>query len=219
MTLLAEPAGTIGSASALERLLTVVRRHPLTRRLKPWVRDAVWTIKGAWIRNPPANRDVRSILFVCKGNICRSPFAAALCTRRLAETGRAGIRVSSAGIQATSDARPPQDACEVAACHGLSLEGHVPQLLTRELLLEHDLTVVMEGAQLWTLRRRFPDCAQRVILLSLFDADRTGGYARYNLSDPFGHPRAAYEACYDRIDGAVTGLLAAVVRAEGTGQC
>lgn len=101
---------------------------------------------------------------------------------------------------------------------GVSLDGHRPRTLTRELMDAHDMIVVMESSQMELLRTRHRELRDRVFLLSLFD-EGASGLERYTISDPFGLPRAAYEECYRRIDCAVEALLTALgVRAPVSAQ-
>ena len=92
----------------------------------------------------------------------------------------------------------------------LSLDEHVPQPLTSDLVGESDLLVVMELAQLRTVRAMFPDRAASVVLLSLFDEAAAGPYERCNIEDPFGQPAARYTYCYERVARATDGLLDAL---------
>ena len=84
------------------------------------------------------------ILFVCTGNICRSPMAAAIARDLLDRAGRSDVRVASAGTFALEGHAPTSDAVLAAEAHGLSLDGHRAQQLTRELAAEADLVVGME---------------------------------------------------------------------------
>jgi protein-tyrosine phosphatase len=150
-------------------------------------------------------------LFVCLGNICRSPFAAVLAERRFRELGVTGIHCASAGISTRQSNRAPEYACEVAeAAYGVSLRDHRPQTMTRELADTFDLIVVMEAGQLEQLRAAYPYARARTVLLSLFDADGVPAYQRYHIDDPFSQPRAAFEASYRRIDRAVSRLIEAL---------
>ncbi|MGE0463315.1 MAG: low molecular weight protein-tyrosine-phosphatase [Vicinamibacterales bacterium] len=192
------------------RAVTALLTNPVTMALKRPLRDLAWSLRGAALNNPPLPDRVESVLFVCLGNICRSPFAAVLAARRLDDANLAGVRCASAGIRTTQGARPPENACDVAAAYGLSLSAHRPQTLTRDLVERHDLIVVMEAAQLEALRASYPDAARRLVLLSLLDGRAAKGYERYNIADPFSRPRADFEACYERIDRAVTSLVSRI---------
>ena len=173
------------------------------------LREAWWWFKGMNVMNPPLPERVQSMLFVCLGNICRSPFAALIAARRLEQAEDTRIRCASAGIRTTQAARSPHEAREVAAAFGVSLDEHRPQTLTRELVDEYDLIVVMELRQLETLREAYPDAVDRIVLLSLFDPDAGTPYERVNIQDPFSRPRDAFVSCYERIDRAVNALLLA----------
>jgi protein-tyrosine phosphatase len=202
--------------SAGERAVAAVLRHPLGRALKRLGRDLWWRLKAIGIRNPKLPERVESVLFVCLGNICRSPFAALVASNRSPHPGPAR-RFASAGISTKQAARPPREACDAGAVYGVGLSDHRPQTLTRELMEAFDLIVVMEATQLERLRRSYPDAAARVVLLSLFDPEATGGYERCNIADPFSRPRAEFDACYRRIDRATAKLLAELDSAAGRG--
>lgn len=204
--------------SAVDRAVSAVLTHPLAMRIKQPARDLWWTVAGAGLKNPALPDDVRSILFVCLGNICRSPFAALLADRRLADAGETRIRCASAGLRTTQGHASPQEAQEAAAGFGLSLSDHRPQTLTYELVAASDLIVVMEAAQFRHLQMSYPDHAGRVLLLSLYDERATGAFERYHIADPFSRPRAAFEYCYRRIDRAVSSLLVAVESGRPAGQ-
>jgi protein-tyrosine phosphatase len=190
------------------RALTAVLTHPAVMALKRPLKDAWWSVKGRHVINPPLPAGVRSILFVCLGNICRSPFAAVLAERRLREQRMGGIRCASAGISTRQSNRAPAFACEVAeADYGVSLREHRPQTMTRELADTFDLIVVMEAGQLDQLRATYPHARSRIVLLSLFDAEGVSAHQRYHIDDPFSQPRAAFGASYQRIDRALTRLI------------
>src|SRR5438309_3067622 len=85
----------------------------------------------------------KRILLVCTGNICRSPLAAALLQRALAQRGIDGLDVASAGTGAWDGAPVSEGAYLVGLERGLDLSGHRARLLTRELVEEADLILTM----------------------------------------------------------------------------
>jgi len=188
------------------------RRSPLMLALRGLARSAMWRMRERRIRNPPLPPQVRSILFVCKGNICRSPFAAFHADALCRELGVAGVRHTSAGIKPSQANACPADALATAAVRGYDMSGWRPVLLTTELMDAHDLVVVMEVAQLETLRARWPRHTSRIVLLSLFgeaaDRRRLDAWSRLNIADPFGRGREAFERCYARLDLALRDLCA-----------
>jgi protein-tyrosine phosphatase len=191
-------------ASLFDRAMRFALTNPLSMAIKAPVRDLVWSVQGRGLENPVLRSPILSILFVCKGNICRSPFAALLASHHLSRSGSATSCVS-AGISTTQANRSPQHACEAARHYGIDLESHRPIQLTRALISSSDLIAVMEASQLLELRASYPEAADRVFLLSLLDDRR--GYSRYNIADPFGESRKAFDACYERINVIVERLL------------
>ena len=180
--------------------------------LKRAVKDAWWTWRGRAIANPPLPPNPHSLLFVCLGNICRSPFAEAIAARRAQELSIDSLQYASAGLRAKAK-EPPQDAKAAARTFGVSLDAHEATAMTPELAASLDIIVVMESDQMDTVHRAYPATRGRVFLLSLFDRDATG-LDRYNITDPFAGPLAAYDASYRRIDRAVSALLIAVASAR-----
>ena len=194
------------AGAVLRGIIHRVLTHPLTMAAKAPIKDVLWTVRGRGLRNPPFAREVRSALFLCHGNICRSPFAA---ERAAQLVERAGMRVrcASAGIAANQAKQCPSEARAAAAVFGLNLDDHVPALLTPSMMDEFDLVVVMEAGQMQLLQERFADARPRIVLLPLVDGADRHGYARYNIADPFGQPRAAFDECYRRIDRSLQSLV------------
>ena len=184
--------------------------------LKETVKNVWWTWAGRTIANPPIPGNARSLLFVCLGNICRSPFAEAIAIRRAREFSIGSLRYASAGIQARTK-EPPQEAKAAAKSFGVSLDMHEAKPLTAELAAAHDMIIVMEYSQMQSVYEAFPGTRGRVYLLSLFDSDASGP-DRYHITDPFASPLAAYDTCYRRIDRAVSALLMAIEHARGAAE-
>jgi protein-tyrosine phosphatase len=198
--------------SAFSTGITAFLRHPAVMRIKHAVRELRWRLTRTAPVNPPIPPEVRSLLFVCLGNICRSPFAGLLARRQLDALGRSDVLSVSAGIRTTQAKRSPREACEAAAAYGLELESHRPLQLTDQLMDAADMVIVMEVGQLAQLRSAYPKHHGRIFLLSLLDAQASRAYERDNIEDPFGRPLAAFHHCYGRINRALGGLIGALPR-------
>ena len=82
-----------------------------------------------------------SVLFLCQANLCRSPMAAALLTRRLTEAGISAV-VTSAGTSALGT--PPDRATvQVMAARRIDIAGHFGRQVTRHDLIAADLVIAM----------------------------------------------------------------------------
>jgi protein-tyrosine phosphatase len=196
-------------AGLVERVLTRVLTHPATMAVKRVVRDARWARHGRGIERQTLPAGPRTLLFVCKGNICRSPFAERLTMQRLAAAGVEGIRCASAGFQVSRELRSPACAVEAARAFGIALDDHTATQLTPEIAASADLIVVHEVEHADLLRRRYPAVADRVVLLPLYGDGRRGrgAYARYNIADPYGKSPEVFGRCYMHIADALDELI------------
>ena len=88
-------------------------------------------------------KESQHVLFVCTGNICRSPLAEAYLKKLLHKGGPPNVRVSSAGIYAIPGNTTPPEGIETAAQIGLDLDSHRARPLTPETVDQADLIVVM----------------------------------------------------------------------------
>lgn len=171
-------------------------------------------------------RPVSRVLFVCHGNICRSPYAAAVLRRELSvahrpagpeqsggraseseEDGRAPERPGVASVGLFGPGRPsPPAARAVAARRGLDLKAHRSRLLEPDEPRPGDLAVVMESWQAERLRRRPGEGdggGAPILLLGDLD-DRPIAHRR--IRDPVDQPEAVFEEVYGRIDRCVRAL-------------
>ena len=108
-----------------------------------------------------------SILFVCTGNRCRSPLAAAIFTRCLQEKGRTQAwQVESAGTWARSGLGADPLTQAAGEQIGLDISQHRTRSVEEVSLGDYDLIVVMEGGHKEALGVEFPEIASRIHLLT-----------------------------------------------------
>jgi protein-tyrosine-phosphatase len=141
---------------------------------------------------------MKRVLFVCTGNICRSPLAQVLLTRALAERGVSEVEVSSAGTGAWDGAPASEGAYLVALECGLDLSEHRARLLTRELVEAADLVFTMARHH----RARVQELGGegRTFVLGEY-AGRSGEEAE--VGDPFGGDLEVYRDTYAELDGLI----------------
>ncbi len=147
---------------------------------------------------------IRSVLILCHGNICRSPFAEACMERRLP-----ALEVSSGGLAAGEGAAADATAMAVAKQFGVDLARHRSHLLVASDLATADLVLVMEAHHAAEVAARTPDVARRTYVLGDFLASRPFG-----IPDPWGEPEAVSAAAFARIEGAVDRLAARIEAAR-----
>lgn len=153
--------------------------------------------KWAVVRLPDT---VESVLFVCKGNICRSPMAAAYFQSLNEKTGMK-MTVRSAGLETTPGKPAHAKAKAVALEHRLSLDLHTTTQVHAELLAESDLIVVMEIMQKIRIQSLYPQWKGKVVLLGRFDP---GG--PIEIADPYSGSTEDFRSCFRQMSRCCDGL-------------
>jgi protein-tyrosine-phosphatase len=146
-----------------------------------------------------AVRPPQSVLFVCHGNIFRSPFAAAVLRRTLEGARVSGVRVESAGLM-TAGRPVAREAIAAAARRGIDLTQHTSQLALADLVRTADLVVVMDELQRQTVCERFGRWPRDVLLLGDFDPTAVASRA---IEDPVEQGPEVCERVYARIERCV----------------
>lgn len=142
------------------------------------------------------------ILFVCLGNICRSPYAAARLAATLAPHLQQRISTDSAGL--IGPGRPSPDiAISVARSRGLDLRDHRSRLFTPTDRTPSSLFAVMEPSHLAALREAFGVPADQLLVLGDLDPERPDIRA---IPDPIEGNESVFADCFARIDRCVAAL-------------
>jgi len=131
-------------------------------------------------RLPATLRRGFEIVFVCRGNIMRSPLAEAVLRAGLAADTRS--LVASAGISATPGTPADERARAFAETRGLSLAQHQAQSLDAALLRRADLLVALDRGIEAEILARHPPARTRTVLLG--GVDSSGRYRGYDILDP-----------------------------------
>ena len=138
------------------RLTMWLGRQRLTRRI---VKRHVRLFGGQTL----AGRRVRRLLFVCHGNICRSPFA-----ERVARTRLDGCSVESAGVRAEPGLRSPARLVRMARTMGVELEDQRSTRVDATQVAGADLILAMDADNYAQLAADFPEAVTKMTLLGLF---------------------------------------------------
>jgi len=142
------------------------------------------------------------ILFVCTGNICRSPMAEYLLRERLGPDSP--WSVGSAGLLAGPGMPASPEAVAVLQERGVDGRGHRSRPLDRAHVDAATVIVVMTNAHRDMLQALFPGAEEKVFLLNAF----SNGNRNADIDDPIGLPSETYERVFREIETALRGLAA-----------
>jgi protein-tyrosine phosphatase len=156
------------------------------------------------------------ILFVCLGNICRSPTAEAVMSALVHEQGLdQSIEVDSAGTGGWHVGSPPDERAGAAALQrGIILQGSARQV-TRSDFDDFDLLVAMDSSNFSELRRMAPheQTRAKVHLLREFDPQHKDA-GDLDVPDPYYGGSSGFDDVLDLVQAACVGLLAQIMASE-----
>jgi protein-tyrosine-phosphatase len=170
--------------------------HPLRRRI------ARWRLSRMGLP--------RSVVFVCTGNICRSPYAAHAFVAVLPQELREFMIVGSAGFVGP-DRRTPENGLFAASAHGVDLRAHRSHVLNPDLVQGVDLLVVMETEHRDRLLRSFAAPPNRIIVLGDLDPEPID---TRTVRDPIFQEVEVFTDTYARIDRCLAELYRALADEE-----
>ncbi|MEO8623418.1 MAG: hypothetical protein ABI625_20245 [bacterium] len=207
--------------SLLKRLLKRIAPRALLLAVRDY-RESNATTRSVYVRlrmarllglrrdRPKVTRATKNFLFVCYGNIMRSPMAAALLEQRAAERGDV-VDVRSAGTNAKPGRRAEPRAIAAAVAHGVSLERHGATLISERDMKWADVIFAMDYRNETELVHRFPWAEDKIALLGAFALD---GHVDVSIPDPYSEDVATLDECYGRLAVAVDALTGQL--ADGT---
>ncbi len=143
----------------------------------------------------------KSILVLCHGNICRSPYVELLLRKSL---DASAFEIRSAGLRTTSGKPADASALRVAEGHDIDLSAHSTKQIEKEELGGADLILVMDPTHLRYLKEMGASALQRTVLFGAFSLG--AGFSMV-ISDPYGKPDEAFQECYRHLNAASASFL------------
>jgi len=142
--------------------------------------------------------DIKSVLFVCTGNSCRSVMAETLLKKYLKDMGKSHIAVHSAGVASFEGLPPTLETVEVLKNEGIDVSGSRSKKMTLDLLNSSDVILAMEEFHVDEIARVAPWVTKKTHLLKEYGLN---GKRSQNsgVHDPIGRPRKDYDACFQAI--------------------
>ena len=172
------------------------------RIVLPILRDIYWAFAGSTLKNPTIRERPTTCLFVCLGNVCRSPFAERYAAKAATSLQISEVTFVSAGLSVSTQNPPPAEAIAAAQFFGVDIKEHRSTPVTAYLLARSDMIITMEASHFRYLENNFPQFKQRLFLLPLFGNGSVKLVRRFsslNIADPYGMPAEEFKSCYCRI--------------------
>lgn len=152
---------------------------------------------------------MKHVLFICTGNVCRSPMAEGLLRHMAGDR----VKVASAGLGAGHGQPPSAHAIEVLGKEGIDIADIRSQPVSAHLLQQADYIFTMTRDHLDMLLLLFPEMASKTRLLRFEEAAKGG---RADVTDPIGGTRATYESCKADIQRAMSHVIPLVTGEKNT---
>jgi len=137
---------------------------------------------------------VKRLVFICRGNICRSPYAEY-------KAIQLGLSAISMGIYADGKSSAHHVAIKQSAKRNVELLPHISSILTTDNLLESDLIICMEPWQANSVKLSNADPKYQNTLLGLWCNSKA-----VIIPDPYGKPEIYFKKCFDQIDNALLNI-------------
>lgn len=146
-----------------------------------------------------SSKNKKKLLFICTGNICRSPMAEYLMKQKLGENS--DWEISSAGLFASTGVPASLKALNVLRQRGIEMRAHRSRMLTLDMVKEADIIVVMTELQFAQLTAMYPFAENKTFVLGQF------AEGEIDINDPIGLTDEVYEDICKRIEQCLNGLL------------
>jgi protein-tyrosine phosphatase len=169
----------------------------------------IGSVASAWRRagaKPVLPSEAKSVVFVCHGNIMRSPVAEAMLKRELEKHSPTNVTVTSAGMHAINGRVADPRAQTVAPEFGVSVTAHQAQVVTQTLVDSSDLLVVMDIQNAAEFLLRYPQASNKLFMLRQF-SEHSRGPGR-DIPDPYPADEEFMRQCCGMLRECVDGLSA-----------
>lgn len=171
------------------------------RRVKLFLKDIEESCAYSFSRTRHNREVVRHVVFVCKGNLCRSVFAEHYLRLLLTDHE---IKIESCGLEVDQSGFSPPEAVQVGREFGIDLSANRSKAVSACEMQKADLIITMEFRLYLELKAMFPEMEEKIKIIREFAPwpDRLVP----NISDPYGLGIEECRHCFRKIQRALDGL-------------
>lgn len=159
----------------------------------------VYRCSAVNLRIKEENNMFNTILFVCVGNICRSPVAEGL-LKKYSDQYHLNLTVSSCGVHAMIGDTPQPYSIELATEHGIDISDYRAKQISLNMVTKAELILALDKIILKDVVTQFPFAIGKVKKLSFLDDNS-------DVLDPYRKDRDAFAEMYQHIDRSVQACL------------
>lgn len=145
-----------------------------------------------------------SFVFVCTGNICRSPMAEGLMRHRCAEADIHSVNITSMGIHGLDNVPATREARQVCEENGVDISTHRSRPIDGEEIQDADMVFCMEPIHQKFLHAFFPWHRDKIVLLAAWPEKPN---RKSSITDPMGKPIDFYRKIFDVISGHIDRVM------------
>lgn len=150
--------------------------------------------------------DYKSIVFLCYGNIIRSPFCEFYLKNKLTNVNISEIK--SAGFFLKQGRSSPENAQYAAKRLNVDLSSHFSKTISEEMVKDSTLIIGMHYSHYALFQKHFPMDTHKFVLLKYLSYPKS---ALLNIADPYGQPPEAFSNCYLELQRCLDRLIEKIV--------